>query len=369
MAWGLSDLSSLVALAQESALDLRPIILRVQTDLFVAAPVRDVATIEAFEALACGLLPSIDADIAAIIARKLAPVGDTPPSVLRLLAGHSAEACCAVVALAPHLSSGMVEVAVAGAHQVAIAVATRADLDDIQLALLVEQDEAAIDLALAENHAVVLRGTVLDDLLARGRHDAAIATALLCRPSLSPADRAPLYLHADDVQRREIRAGVTTLAALRNAATAADAGLSRRLVEAAKRQDEDAFGRELAGAFRMARAPDWAFDAPHRHDLLPLALRAAGAAEEDGVSILLTLHTSIARSVDTVFRLVKLFRNVSQPSAWHLVQAIVGVPISVRIEGRHVPAFDPSGAPAPAHAARQTLAERRPFADRARRNG
>ena len=63
-----SDLSGLASLARQRDLDLRPIILRVQTDLFVTAPARDPAAIEAFEALACGLLPTVDDETAAIIA-------------------------------------------------------------------------------------------------------------------------------------------------------------------------------------------------------------------------------------------------------------------------------------------------------------
>src|SRR3954451_15948793 len=82
----LSDLSGLVALAQQRELDLRPVILRVQTDLFVTAPARDRAMIEAFEALSCGLLRTVDDETAAIVARKLAPLEDTPEPVLQALA-------------------------------------------------------------------------------------------------------------------------------------------------------------------------------------------------------------------------------------------------------------------------------------------
>lgn len=366
---GLSNLSGLVALAQSRALDLRPVILRVQTDLFVTAPVRDAGTIEAFEALACGLLPLVDAATATNVARKLAPLGDTPESVLCGLARHSPEACCAVVALAPRLTVAIVEGAAANARQVAAAIASRSDLDEGQIALLVDQNEAAVDLALAENPALELRGAVLDDLAARGRGDPAIAAALLRHPALTAADCAPLYLHAGDEQRRDIRHAIAPLAALRNTAFAKDGGFSRRLVEAADRQDENEFGSVLAGALRLTGAPEWAFDAPRRDDLLALALRAAGAAEEDAVRILLTLHPAIARSAPTVFRLVHLYRRVPRSSALHLVQAITGCSIETRSEGRRIPALDPSGAPSPAHAARQMRPERLAATDRARRKG
>src|SRR3954467_7154826 len=87
----LSDLSGLVSLAQQRELDLRPVILRVQTDLFVSAPARDRTPTGAFEALACGLLPAVDDETAAIVAAKLAPVADTPESVLHELARRGGE--------------------------------------------------------------------------------------------------------------------------------------------------------------------------------------------------------------------------------------------------------------------------------------
>lgn len=366
---GLQDLSGLVSLAQERALDLRPVILRVQTDLFVTAPVRDGPTIEAFGALACGLLPLVDGATAASIARKLAPLSDTPENVLRLLVRHSPEACCAVVALAPSLSAVIIEGAIASASQVAGAFASRADLDERQIALLVDQNEKAVDLALAGNHALSFEGAVLDDLVARGRDDAAIAAVLLRHPALSPADQAPLYLHADDPRRRAIRDGIATLAALRNAAFAKDAGLSRRLVEAAERQDDGEFGSGLAAALRLARVPEWAFDAPHRHELLALALRAAAVGEEESISILLTLHPVIARSARTVFGLVKLYRTVPRSSALHLVQAVTGCAIQGRTDAQHIPALDPSAAPSQAHAARRVRPERFSTVERARRKG
>ncbi|HVL73181.1 MAG TPA: hypothetical protein VM434_15035, partial [Beijerinckiaceae bacterium] len=91
------DLSGLAALAQERDLDLRPVILRVQTDLFLAAPSRDPDTLAAFEALACGLVPGIDEETAAIVARKLAPFPDTPEPVLAALARRGGAARQAVV--------------------------------------------------------------------------------------------------------------------------------------------------------------------------------------------------------------------------------------------------------------------------------
>ena len=44
------DLSCLATLARDQSIDVRPVLLRVHTDLFIAAPSRNGETIKAFEA-------------------------------------------------------------------------------------------------------------------------------------------------------------------------------------------------------------------------------------------------------------------------------------------------------------------------------
>jgi hypothetical protein len=91
---------------------------------------------------------------------------------------------------------------------------------------------------------------------------------------------------------------------------------------------------------RLDPAPLWSFSREARHDLLPLALLAAGVGEEDTVRILLTLEPAIALSVATVFRLVRLFRETERPTAVYLVEAILGVARAPN-SGRHVPLTAP----------------------------
>jgi hypothetical protein len=339
------DLSGLASLARHADLDLRQVVLRVQTDLFVTAPVRDAATIAAFEAMACGLLPVVDDATAAIVARKLAPLSDTPETVLLLLAARPGECCRAVVELAPSLSRAVLEAARASGQNLAPFLAARSDLDHGQVLSLLARDEEAVDLALAANAAVTLRGDVLDTLIARAQLRPDLAAALLSRETLSAADIAPLYLPADERRREHIRAGIHTVALLRTRyARGFDAFGCERLVEAAGCQDAEAFGARLAAMIGFAPAPEWRFEEPDRHDLLALALLAAGVAEEDAVRIFLTLHPVIARQVDVVFRLVELMRTSSRVAAAYLVEAIVGAAPAPR-GGRHVPALHPSESP------------------------
>src|ERR1700712_3416078 len=98
------DLSGLIELSRLDNLDLKPVILRVQTDLFLSAPVRDRKTVAAFESLAGGLIPIVDDETAEIVARKLPPFADTPPGTPATLAPRGGAIRDIVVAAAPILT-------------------------------------------------------------------------------------------------------------------------------------------------------------------------------------------------------------------------------------------------------------------------
>jgi hypothetical protein len=57
--------------------------------------------------------------------------------------------------------------------------------------------------------------------------------------------------------------------------------------------------------------------------LLTVALRAAGLHEEEAVYIFLTLNETVARSVDRVFDLVKLFRTLPRAAARDILAAVL----------------------------------------------
>jgi hypothetical protein len=340
----LSDLSSLLSLARERDLDVRPVILRVQTDLFAGARNRDRAVIAAFEALASGLLAVVDDDTAAIVAKKLAPLADTPEKLLVLLAMRGGEACRAVIEHAPALSELVLAAAAADEADLSVFMAARAGLGATTVADLVAREDVLVDLALARNPHLRLSGATLDALTERARHEPILAAALLARAELPAGHAAALYLHADEGRRAAIRAGVEALAGARaRPPRLPPADACGELVELAAARAATAFGIALSGMLHLDAAPPWDFAREERHDLLPLALSAAGVGEEDAVRILLTLEPAIALSVETVFRLVRLFRETPRATAAYLVEAIVGAAGTPRA-GRHVPHMQAGGA-------------------------
>jgi hypothetical protein len=74
-------------------------------------------------------------------------------------------------------------------------------------------------------------------------------------------------------------------------------------------------------------------DPSQRYELLTLALRAAGLHEEEAVYVFLTLNETVARSVDRVYDLVKLFRTIPSGAARDLLSAVLDKPLPERLNG------------------------------------
>lgn len=324
------DLSGLIELSRVEHLDLKPVILRVQTDLFVSSEVRDPRTLEAFEALAGGLIPIVDLDTARTVARKLAPFPATPASILVRLAARGGEIRDIVIAEAPALTPEVIEAALEDGEDLGPVIAGRADLTRKVLADLATRGLPGIDRALAGNHNAALRGDVLRLLVGRARADAGLAADILGRSDLSPADLAPLFLFASETQREAIEGAVAATAALRPCPPAPrEAGAV--LTGFSGRRDVAGFVGALSDLLGLPR--DFLGSVPdpsRRYDLLALALRAVGLQEEEAVYVFLTLNESVARSVDRVFALVKLFRATGRPAARDLIAAVINAPLSER---------------------------------------
>ncbi|MFE1603085.1 DUF2336 domain-containing protein [Methylobacterium sp. ID0610] len=338
----LPDLSGLLELAQDRRLDMKPVLLRVQTDLFRAAPARDPGTIRAFESLACGLIPTVDAATAAIVAEKLAPLADTPQSVLVLLAAHGGEARDAVLALSPVLTTELLDAAENGPARDAV-IARRSDLSRAVIDDLTLRDDPAVDLALAGNSQARLDGPALERLVSRARRRPDLAARLVARDDVAAVDLAPLYLEAAPERRAAIRQGIAARAALRPRSRPLVRGLGESLKTFALRGERAKIEAELSAALGFG-AVAWNFSEPRRQDLLALAIRAAGLLEEEAVYLFLRLDPAIGRSVEAVFALASLFRTTEPTTARDLLAAILGEEPAERVATpeQHRPVHGPA---------------------------
>lgn len=364
------DLSGLIELARDPQLDLKPVVLRVQTDLFLAAPIRDRAVLEAFRLLATGLIPTVDEDTALIVARKLAPCPDTPKAVLVSLAARggavyaalldatahlrspvSATAPEAGLAVAPAVSAGS---AAEGSAPVAETVSATDPATVSAQGPATSDATAEVEPALKDDMAgntaggrieEPLQASSLPNLIRSARTDADRAGSLLAREDLADADLAPLWLHADRRQRAAIRDAVEATAALRPCPPA-QRELAVILTDRSTQHDVTGFVAALAEGLGLpqnflASAPD----ASARYDLLALALRAAGLSDSDAIHVFLTLNETVARSVSRVFELAELYRSTSRGAARDLISAILDTPLAEPVRGtaEHRPYLAPEG--------------------------
>ena len=198
---------------------------------------------------------------------------------------------------------------------------------------MASRDVAAIDLALAENWQLSLQGTTVALLVGRARTRPDLAQALLARPDLAPGDLGPLFLYSDEELREAIGRAVGSRAALRPAPPLPrEAGAI--LTGFSGRKDVAGFVGALSDMLGLQRnflagTPD----PSRRYDLLTLALRAVGLHEEEAVYVFLTLNETVARSVDRVYDLVKLFRTIPRGAARDLLCAVLDMPLAERLNG------------------------------------
>lgn len=303
-----SDLLSLAHLARHSHADLRPLLLRIQTQTFVAAKGRGAAVARDYEALALGLIPLVTDDVLAEVAAMLKAAEDVPSSVSR--------------ALRERLHGpAEPQPAVSRMRADALRQASCPDLTRAEMQRLLMLQAPDIDTALARNGAIRLDGHDLAGLVERARRNGTLARALLGRAELAVEHRAALHRFAPRELRQTIRAEVTAHLARRPAAPAARTGAASRILSLAAGQIPPRVFPFIGAELRLEAGftCDLADGAGREHFVL--ALRALDMEADDVISLLLRLDWPGALSVGIVFELAALARSVSPAVAACLVGA------------------------------------------------
>ncbi len=313
-----SDLSDL------SGADACAALLKVNAEMFVAAPARDRESIETFEALALGFLPKADHATLLDIAGILARCPDTPLSVLNYLQRHTSESRGdaqpkqADFAPAPdkhHLAT----------REGRIHLASCAHLDAAIIERILVLREDASENVLAANPALSPSAPAFHVLVRRAVERPSLARILLQRADLAPGHAACLYLAADSEQRALIRERIAKYAAQEKPSffRAHEQDVSS-LSRAAADGDIAGFERLLTEAFGFPDATEWRLLQIGRHALLALALKALGVRNEEAARIFLTLHPALSYPLSAIRELMHEMRDVSQPVAFTLVETILG---------------------------------------------
>jgi uncharacterized protein (DUF2336 family) len=370
----LLPVETLERLSKLEGVDVRPILARVLTDLFVQKPHHAPDEIARFEELALQLLDVVDQDTRAIVARKLADDDRAPPAVIARLLDDAFSVSAPLLARFLHVPRQiLLTLALDGGPVEAGAVASRADLDDDTMRLLARHPSDQVLEALAANPSARPGEAILSAMVARAVAAPALAGALLRRDDLDAAVLAPLYLHADPDRRVAIRKALelrSSRPGIRRAFRRADA-VDAALIEAATQEGRaHAITEALADALALKPADASWLSAEPSGEGFVMMLRAAGV-EVSGVGrALLLARPEIALSVAPFFALVDVAEATPRVVAAELLDALVGRVAPKAAAPRHEPLFEPLGVAERAGAARaaprgRTARER----DGARRRG
>lgn len=338
-------LQGLVDLGNRGDLEMRPVLLRVVTDLFVGRESFPREDIRHYEAIALGLIDRTDIQTQEIVAGKLARCGATPASlVTRFLdaGGRMAAEFLAHSSLVPldRLRAAAAE----GTVEQAEAVAGRVDLDEDLARALAARPEIEVARKLADNLTAPLAGDVAARLVARGRKDESLARALCYR--LVDADLvAPLFLHASPSQRAAIilsarRADLGN--PTRAPRGASEIEIAGEIERAAIAHDRPLLSGLVARALGATLAEANAIIADPRGEPLALALAALRVTPEAAARIFMCLDAPIAHSHGRVRALSELVIDISPGAATSIIAAMIGKARAPR-PPTHAPVHD-SGA-------------------------
>jgi uncharacterized protein (DUF2336 family) len=323
------ELQGLVAIAREQGLDMKPILLRVLTDLYVAADHHTADEVTQFEDIAGTLAGQVDRDAALIAACKLAAYPATPMAVGEAFVARGDDAARIILADAAWLPRTVVLAqAATGDRVLAAAVAARTDVDPALGRLLLARRDPLIDTTLAANTTVALAEDVKQELLARACEEEAIASALLSRTVLAGTDRAVLFLRADKAGRRAIIDEMETVALTsgRSRQTrAAPPEIATGLETAAMSGDESAFVSLLALGLGSHPAKVRRLVDDRTGEALAVALVALGISDEVMTRIFMFRDPLIGHSTQKLFGLIDLARRVSWAAAHLITMALLGL--------------------------------------------
>ena len=187
-----SRLRDLAASAESKPAEMRPVLLRVTTDLFVLHDSHTPQEIHLFEEMACRLIDDSDEATRSHVARKLAGCADAPGEVLRRLRLRGGAAAHELLLSDRQIGwTDLRQIAASGACDHACAVAGRTDLDREISSILAGRPEREVARALAANSQAPLAVEDMRLLISRGREDQTLAKALLARSALG-LDHLPL---------------------------------------------------------------------------------------------------------------------------------------------------------------------------------
>jgi uncharacterized protein (DUF2336 family) len=339
-------LQGLVALGARGDVNIRPILLRVLTDMFIAKAHHSSEEIHQYSEIASQMLRNMDVDTCRIVAQKLARFDQAPKPILGLLVAAGGPPAEIILSQSPSLGRPfLVAEAAFGSASNAASIAARMDLDADLAAILAHRREAIVLQTLADNATAPIESGTFSHLIRRARTDANLARALIARAptghdlsslflAASPPDRAKIIL---SIRRREL--GRPEPAPTRPASAHTLASLEQLALAGERHR----FVLCLANALTIepdqaAIIVDDAYGEP-----LALALAALRVPVEIAVRLFLFIDPRIGQSVERVRSLVRIVRHMPP----HLCRRLLTAMMAGRSPSTYVPVYDSAAAQTP----------------------
>lgn len=325
-----SRLRDLAASAEANPGEMRPVLLRVITDLFALHPQHTDEEIRLYEEMAGRLLDDADETTLTNVGRKLSRCADAPAAILKRIRARGGEPAREILLKDFRIEwRELRQIAASGACDQACAVAGRADLDREIARIFAARPEREIIRAIAANPLAPLSGEDLRLLAARGRRDAVLARALLGRGELT-LEHLPLYLFANPRERSRL----VVLALEAHLAQAGRPQSTAMLDDEAVAQIEAAAVRRKRASFALTMADQMQCDPLSARrliddecgDALALAFIAIGLPADAAARIFLIAFPKVALSSEIFGRNMRLFRTIPHRVASRLIEAIIGAP-------------------------------------------
>ena len=151
---------------------MRPILLRVITDLFVLHAQHTPGELHLYEEMAGKLVDDADEATLTIVARKLARCANSPASVLQKIRARGGAAAAEVLLVDAQIDwRDLRAIASSGGVEAACAIASRTDLDREITKILAGRPEREVARTLAANATAPFALEDLRMLCARGREE------------------------------------------------------------------------------------------------------------------------------------------------------------------------------------------------------
>ncbi len=372
------NFDGLADLGRRDGIDIRPVLVRVLTDLYVQKPRHTAEEERNYVELMLRFVGMTDVSTRANVARKLASYAGAPLPVIQRLARDVFEVAEPILRQSAQLSpADLVSIADCGPqHAAAITARRRADIArSLELARPVRTLAAAGSLLATSARTPVAEPGAGGDEAGTER---ASETPKREPQRESDADVSRRFLEAGAAERRAILSALESEAEIASyGELAAREHAFSRLETAALQRRPDAFALELESALAVSLALTSRIVADPGGEPLLVALKALGMPSNVLLRVLLFLNPVIGQSVDRVFDLARLYDRLAPIAARRL---IAGMRLAHPAEQRRPAGHQPVHAPDPltrvrdafASAARRAVGQSpasAPAEDRSRRQG